>query len=769
LRIPEVVAAPKRVTPRTPDVELPADWPGPGPIDLAVHDLPHASSALEWWYVNTHFETEDGRELAIFAAFFRELKGKNPATGGPEYAHSITWALSDAARQRFYPSCAVDNGAPEFGMRKLDAGAGVEDERLNRAMREVLSRGRIPGPTRMFDKQAVVQMDRLDLDYAGDQFVKQADGSYVLRLYDAGTKTGCNLTFKPKKPPTRHGNHGVVHGVAEELMFYYFIPRCELTGSVVVEGEEQKVPRGTGWYDHEFGFIPPKKATAVKPAAKPTTKAKTSLTSWNWAAIQLENGVDLTVYSINAIATGEALDNWVIVSDAEGNRRQYDRVEFTPVGTWSSTRSFVEYPTSWTLKVPDANLDLRIDATFADQEVITVISDPGFWEGQVAARGYFGRTAVSGKGWVERKGFRFNQLDEFFKAAGKEVRRQVSRVLPLDPQPGDDMRQLVARHGQDPYTEGLDPAQIGRSLVKPIREIIDRGGKSWRSYAALACIDVVGGDSRKYVHWLAMPELLHVGSLIVDDVEDCSDVRRGGPTSHKIYGEPIAINAGTAAYFLCEPDMEDLPDEMKLRIYRLYFDGMRAGHAGQAVDIDGLGELVPEVVETGDISELERRILAVHRLKTAVPAGMAARIGAILGRGTETQIDGVGKFFEAVGLAFQMIDDVLNLRGFKGDLKARGEDIQQGKLTLPVVRGLGKLSKKERKALWKTVSSKPQDPQVVAKVIDKLESVGAIEECVREARDLVESAWQRLDPLVPDTQYKVMFRAFGWYVLERHY
>jgi geranylgeranyl pyrophosphate synthase len=196
---------------------------------------------------------------------------------------------------------------------------------------------------------------------------------------------------------------------------------------------------------------------------------------------------------------------------------------------------------------------------------------------------------------------------------------------------------------------------------------------------------------------------------------------------------------------------------------------MRAGHAGQAIDIDGLAELVPQALETGDVSELERRVFAIHRLKTAVPAGMAARIGAILGRGTEAQIDGVGKFFEAVGLAFQIIDDVLNLRGFKGDLKARGEDIQQGKLTLPVVKALGKLPKKDRRWLWKTLSSKPQDMQVVTKVIDKLESVGAIESCVTEARELVESAWTRLDPLVPDTQYKVMFRAFGWYVLERHY
>jgi geranylgeranyl pyrophosphate synthase/predicted secreted hydrolase len=767
---PRPAPAGSRSARRRVEGEFPDDWPGPGVIDLAVHDLPHASSALEWWYVNSHFETEEGRKLGVFAAFFRELKGEHPVTGQRQYAHSITWALSDAARQRFYPYCAVDAGAPEFGLRKLDAGAGVEDERLNRAMREVLARNRIPGPTHLLESGALVRGDRLELDYGGDQFSKRPDGCYELRLFDASTKSGCRLTFKPMKPPTRHGDDGVCHGVADELMFYYFIPRCELTGSVVVDGEERFVRRGTGWYDHEFGFVPKKKVVPLAPVAPAATgKPKSRLTAWTWAALQLENGTDVTVYANTRIATGEVLDNRVIISDARGRRRQLDRMSLTPLSTWNSIRSFVEYPTSWKLSVPEADLDLRIDATFADQEVLTVISDPGFWEGQVTARGYCGGAAVVGRGWVERKGFRFNQLDEFFKAASKEVRRQVDRVLPREPRPGSDMQQLVARRGGDSYTEGLDPKQLGRALVEPIREIVDRGGKAWRSYAALACIDVVGGDSRKYAHWLAMPELLHVGSLIVDDVEDQSDVRRGGATSHKLFGEALAINAGTAAYFLCEPDMRGLPLETKVRIYELYFDGMRAGHAGQAIDIDGLAELVPRALETGDISELERRVLAIHRLKTAVPAGMAARIGAILGRGSELQIDGVGKFFEAIGLAFQIVDDVLNLRGFKGDLKLVGEDIQQGKLTLPIIRGLGRLPEKERHLLWEKLAGKPRDPQTIGQVISALESVGAIESCAIEARQLVEEAWSRLDPLVPDTQYKVMFRAFGWYVLERHY
>src|SRR5207237_4996744 len=101
-------------------------------------------------------------------------------------------------------------------------------------------------------------------------------------------------------------------------------------------------------------------------------------------------------------------------------------------------------------------------------------------------------------------------------------------------------------------------------------------------------------------------------------------------------------------------------------------------------------------IASGDSTALENRILATHRLKTASPAGTLARMGAIVGGGSEAQIEAVGLFFEAVGLAFQLIDDVLNLRGFKNDLKSAGEDITNGTITLPVAKAMSRLEKADR-------------------------------------------------------------------------
>jgi geranylgeranyl pyrophosphate synthase/predicted secreted hydrolase len=750
-------------------MSVPSDWPGPGPIDLDVHDLPHASSTLEWWYVNTHVRTESGRDLSLFAAFFRQARAKNQKTGEFEYVHSITWALSDPENGAYHPRVGVDSSAPAFGLAKLDAGIGFDDERIRRALREVLERGNIPGPTRIFSTEPRVAKEELALEYGVDRLEKRADGSYELNLNDPVSGVAATLTFAPQKPPTRYGNDGVVHGVADELMFYYFIPRCAVSGSITQAGVTERVVEGSGWYDHEFGFVP-KPQVAPVPAEKP----RGSETSWRWLSLQLDGGTDVSVFIIRG-SDGEILDNWTIVSDADGRRHEFKDARIETLATWRSTRSFIEYPTRFRLTSRTAGLSVEIEAAFNDQEVLTVISDPGFWEGRVSVRGLLDDRRVVGKGWLECKGYRFRDLGAFFNAVGAEVRERVASQLSTSPTAAQlssfVMRGDGSRTDTGRYVDGVDSAELVDSLIRPIREIVDRGGKGWRSYAALACIDVVGGDSRKFLRWLALPEMLHVGSLIVDDVEDDSAIRRGEPSCHVLHGVPIAINAGTAAYFLGEPPVldEDLPAEQKLRIYRLYFDAMRAGHAGQAIDLKSAHVLASRVAETGDARELEARVLALHRLKTAVPAGMLARMGAILGGGSERQIEELGTFFESVGLAFQIMDDVLNLRGFEGDLKVKGEDIRQGKLTLPVVKALGLLPRERRVRLWEMLRAQPSAETQVVEMIDEIERVGALMACVDLARDLVESAWAKLDPVLEDSQFKVMFRAFGWYVLDRHY
>jgi geranylgeranyl pyrophosphate synthase/predicted secreted hydrolase len=736
-------------------------WPSAGPIDLGLHDLPHPAADTEWWYVNTHVRIPDGCELGVFAAFFRIINAVDEKTGAVEYAHSMTWAISDLATGRYLGESRVDARAPQLGLERLDNGRGAKDDRLNRAMREMLERNQVPAPDLVFDGPVSVALDRLHVQYGSSSFQKLEGGRYQVRL--VGEDVACELTLTPGKPAIRHGDDGVVRGNAGEQMFYYFIPRCAVTGSVRLDGETHAA-EGTGWYDHEFGGY----VADGQPAGE---GAGIRDLGWNWTAIQLDDGTDLTAYEIVDVKTSETVGKWLIAIDQDGTRRSIPDVTFEAKERWTSKRTFHAYPTSWTLRAPSIGLDLAIDAAFDDQELITVISKPAFWEGRCHAKGTVAGRPVAGRAYIERSGFEdISTLDEFFSAVGAEVRRSTAQALPYEPT-HEEMRDLIASEELAHYMDGVDSTQMVDKLIRPIREMVDRGGKSWRSYAALACCDVVGGDSRKFSQWLAMPELLHVGSLIVDDVQDKSTVRRGGPTCHVVHGEPIAINAGTAAYFLTQHQLhsDEMTADQKLRIYDLYFAAMRAGHAGQAIDLGGMASLMPHVVETGDASALEARILACHRLKTAAPAGCLARMGAVVGDGTDDQVAAVGEFFEAVGLAFQIMDDVLNLRGFKGNLKQRGEDIANGVVTLPVAIAMSRVPPDQRAWLWQTLQDKPQDPETIAAAVELIQSCGAIDACTDQAHELVEAGWRKAEALLEPSLTRLMLRAFGWYVLERQY
>jgi geranylgeranyl pyrophosphate synthase/predicted secreted hydrolase len=738
-----------------------ADWPEAGPIDLALHDLPHGSSTTEWWYVNAHLELAGSRHVSLFAAFFRVANGRDPATGEPQSAHFATWALSDADGKAYHAESRVDPAAPRIGLARIRQGHASRDPRLNRAMTELLERGVVPAPDRVFTAAVRVARDRLDLDFGGLRFARLDGGGYRLQLDNPAAGAGCDLTLTPAKPAIRHGDDGLVRGPGGEEMFYYFIPRCGVTGAVTLGGEARPVASGSGWYDHEFGG----------PAAGADDKVFDSggEVAWNWLAAQLDDGSEVSAYTLVRAGDGKVLHQRAVVIDPDGARTAHQELSFTPLRSFRSVRTFRDYPTAWSLSTAD--LSLRIEAAFDDQELITCISKPAFWEGRCAISGTLRGKQVAGLGYVERSGFEsIHDLDQFFSAVGEEVRKSVAATLPLDPTAADAQR-IAASADRPHYLEGVDSAQLSRALIRPIREIVDRGGKAWRSYAALACCEVVKGDSRRFVRWLAMPELLHVGSLIVDDVEDRSTVRRGGPACHVIHGEPLAINAGTAAYFLTQGLLVpcDMPDARKLRLYDLYFEAMRAGHAGQALDLDGPSGLVPAAIETGDSAALEKRILATHRLKTAAPAASLARMGAVAGGGSDAQVEVVGNFFEALGLAFQIVDDVLNLRGFKGDLKARAEDLSKGTITLPFAKALPRLAPERRRWLWKMLQARTEDPVCLSEMVETIETCGALKACADEATALVEAAWKKADPCLEDSLTKVVLRAFGWYVLERHY
>ena len=470
-------------------VSIPDDWPEVGPIDLAIHDRPHGSSTKEWWYLNTHLATADGRALAIFASFFRYVVGRDEQTGEPIHAHSIAWALSDLQSSRYLLTSLLDRRAPEIALRQLDNTDSAYDPFIRRALREVFARGSVPLPDRLFTSEVQVATDRLALDFEGNRLTRRDDGSYRLELVSPEHHLACDLSFTLQKPVVRHGDGGVVRGTTNEDMFYYFSPRCHVAGTVTADGTAQAVA-GSGWYDHEFGGLE---------GAGGEVNLQGEV-AWNWISAQLDNGYEITAYDLFDMERGgESCGHWAIVVDPIGRTRRYEAFVLAPLENWVSTRTFNSYPTRWRLAIPDAAIELEVQASFGAQEFITIVAPPAFWEGRVQLSGTIDGRQVAGPGFVERCGFdQAPSLKRLLGSVSRQTQRAVAELLPLDPTDAQ-ARRLLSGPASDHHLAGVDLPLASDVLIRPIRDIIDRGGKSWRSYGLLACFDAVGGDSQPFL------------------------------------------------------------------------------------------------------------------------------------------------------------------------------------------------------------------------------------------------------------------------------
>lgn len=228
-----------------------------------------------------------------------------------------------------------------------------------------------------------------------------------------------------------------------------------------------------------------------------------------------------------------------------------------------------------------------------------------------------------------------------------------------------------------PLTEDL----IGRSM----RYSLVSGGKRVRPVLALACVEIVGGQPQDFVREAAALELIHTYSLIHDDLPamDDDDYRRGKLANHKAFDEATAILAGdallTMAFELLSQPLPGLSDK-QLRVIKE--TAMAAGWQGM------VGGQVLDTVGNGQQANLQD-IENIHNLKTGALLKVSARLGAVLGGGTEEEIKNLSQYASYLGLAFQIKDDILDVTGESAKLgKPAGSDEKLAKATYPRLLGL---------------------------------------------------------------------------------
>lgn len=282
---------------------------------------------------------------------------------------------------------------------------------------------------------------------------------------------------------------------------------------------------------------------------------------------------------------------------------------------------------------------------------------------------------------------------------------------------------------------------IRLALNAPALELVRRGGKRWRPLLLVLAARSFGREDGA-LPLAPLVEIAHNGTLIVDDIEDSSDMRRGGPAIHLMFGVDAAVNAGNLLYFLPLALVDELaaPQAVRLALHSRFALHMRRLHLGQAMDILWHRDhaCIPD----------RESYLAMCALKTGVLARAAAELGALAAGAAAAEADALGRVFEGAGVAFQILDDVRNLRtGNPG--KKRGDDIVEGKKSLPVILACASDASLASRlgSLFETARAGGPESPAVDEAIGLISATGAIDRAERVAGDMLGRATAELGSL----------------------
>lgn len=228
------------------------------------------------------------------------------------------------------------------------------------------------------------------------------------------------------------------------------------------------------------------------------------------------------------------------------------------------------------------------------------------------------------------------------------------------------------------------------TIHKAMRYSLFAGGKRLRPVLCLAAAEACGGSVEGALPMACAVECIHTYSLIHDDLPcmDNDDFRRGKPTNHKVFGEGIAVLAGDALLthafdILCQAG--EIPRYSHGHLVRELANasGSLQLIAGQVADLEGEGKSVTA-----------QQLRYIHERKTSALLGCAVRLGGMSANGSPAQLKALSDFGYNVGLAFQIIDDILDVTKTTEELgKTAGKDTQAQKATYPAILGLAKSQK----------------------------------------------------------------------------
>lgn len=312
------------------------------------------------------------------------------------------------------------------------------------------------------------------------------------------------------------------------------------------------------------------------------------------------------------------------------------------------------------------------------------------------------------------------------------------------------------------FTEQTQNADLERYLYAPLAAFSANGGKRHRPLICMLAARAVGGDPARARSAAAAIEHFQSAALIHDDIADKGQLRRGKPCMYLTEGVGRAINCGDYDITLSTDAVlrdEALDAPLKLRVLGELTAMMQRTVEGQALDLGWVQN------ERFDLTVQD--YLTMATLKTAHYSGaVPLAVGAMVGGGSEQQVEALRSFGLATGLAFQIQDDLLNLVGDAGDKDFRN-DITEGKRTLVAVHALEHAESETRRELVEILRSGTQDAALLERAVKIFDETGSIAFAHDYALRLTERAKEELSGIELENDCRELLLSMADFFVER--
>jgi len=294
--------------------------------------------------------------------------------------------------------------------------------------------------------------------------------------------------------------------------------------------------------------------------------------------------------------------------------------------------------------------------------------------------------------------------------------------------------------------------EFGRDTVSNVGAITDigehlrqGGGKRIRPALLLLAAKLMGYEGRGTIKLGAVVEIIHTATLVHDDIIDEAKTRRGRPAANTQWGNSKCVLAGDWLYMQA---FKIAVQERNFRILDVLIELTQQMVEGELLQMEKLGKCI----------SLDEHFDLIYR-KTACLFAACMRMGAVLAQGTEEQENRLGEYGRSLGLAFQLVDDVLDLTASEEVLgKPVASDLREGKVTFAVIHALERCTPAERGIVETVLRERNLDDVSHQQILDLLTRYGSIDAAMTRAHEYAEAARKSICTF-PDSDYK---RALLW-------